>query len=336
MKKNKTFIIIVAILISLIFIQLIYFEVKRKRENKNDTQIAEQIQNDTNSTAEKILDKKIYPINEGDVYENNTIIIDEDEFATEMYKIVFENFNIINENISNLSFEDTKEYYINNKEKINQMHIYSSDDLYLIAQQIKNIFNETIPYYYFTSISTDSIIKDENGYCKFDLSVNFINEQSVNLKVYLAKNKDINKKIILEDNSEINQLYEMANQSFNRSSAIEIIENIISNVAQIKKDTLGFSINKERQYFDLNQEKMNKLGIYSMDDFESFMASVKKVSWNTKDTITGYEIDTSNVTRNAEYLAAPLYIYYGNIEKIELKINVLSDKMNLIPQIKIS
>lgn len=334
MKKNKTFIIIIIILILLIFIQLIYFNSKRK--TKNNIKVAENIQNTTNETkATNVLNEKIYPLYTSDLYENHNIAIDEDEFAEEVYKCVFNNLNEIYNNVSNLTWEETKSYYINNKEQINSMHIYSDEDLYLVAMQIKNILSEKTVYYNYSVISTDSIVDEKDGYCKFNLDIFFVNNQDIKFKVSLANNENVNNKIIIEDNSEINKLYELANKGFSRANAIQIINNIMNNARDIETTTLTYSQNKERQYFDLHQSKMNKLGIYSMDDFVTFIAALGSISWNSKDTITGYTIDLSNATKNDDYITATLYINYGNIERIKLNFSV-STNINKIPQIKVS
>lgn len=334
MKKNKAFIIIVVILIVLIIAQLIYFNSKRKNENK--IIIAEHTQNSTNNTeAAKVLNEKIYPLYTGDLYADHNIYIDEDEFASEVYKLVFENLNTINENISSLSWQEIKAYYINNKKQINSMNIYSDEDLYLIAKQVKNALSEDTVYYNYSNILTDTIKDNENGYCTFDLNIIFINGQSVNLKISLANSENAEHKIIVEDNSEINQLYEAANKGFSRANAIQIIENIMNNAKILETTTLTYSINRERQYFDLHQEEMNKLGIYSMDDFVTFIGALKSISWNSKDTITGYTIELTNATQNGRYITVPLYINYGNIERIKLNLNV-STSETMVPQIKIS
>ena len=51
--------------------------------------------------------------------------------------MIFENIPKINKNYSNKSQQEIIDDYNNNTSKINEMNIYTSDDLYLITQQIK-------------------------------------------------------------------------------------------------------------------------------------------------------------------------------------------------------
>ena len=233
-----------------------------------------------------------------------------------------------------MSTDQINEYYNNNIEKINSMYIYSSDDLYLIAQQSKNIFKDNYAEYYYVAIDQNSL-KYEGEYCAFNLNIRYTDNQIINLKLYLSNNKTNNENIKLQDNSKIRRLYELSNEGFNKANAIEIIENIMSNVEDIKNDTLTYSINKERQYYDLHKEKLNNIGIYSADDFEQFITSVGNISWDSRDSITGYSIDISNPIKDENYTTVKLYINYGNIERIELNMSV-SNKINIVPQIKIS
>ena len=58
---------------------------------------------------------------------------------------------------------------------------------------------------------------------------------------------------------------------------------------------------------------------------------------NTKAHINehyNYSIDTSSLITGTDYTTADLYINYGNIERIALKISV-SNKINIVPQIRI-
>ena len=116
-------------------------------------------------------------------------------------------------------------------------------------------------------------------------------------------------------------MYKESKEGFNKINAIETIQNIIDKAEQIKTDTRGYSINKEKQYYDLNKSDLSKLGIYSADDFVEFIGEI-------------YTIDMSNMTNDTNYYIVDLYINYGAIDRISLKMSV-SKQINIIPQIKI-
>ena len=350
--RKKTYICIVVILILTIFIQIIFFKYKTKK-NKNAKNVIHYNQNYI--TDDNVKSLKVYPINTNKVFEAYKGSITINDFEEMVYQIVFNNIPLINKNYSNMTLNEIDNYYKQNTISINTMYIYSSDDLYLITQQIKNIYRDITPIVDYIKIDENSI-KNENEYCSFNLDIYFANSQIIKLKIKLinsrysqnsqGSNNKVNiqnnvttseeeKSIIVEDNSEIQQLYKIANEGFNKANAILIIQNIIDNAEKIKDDTYAYSINQEKQYYDLNEEKLNTLGIYSKEDFESFITSVGNISWDSKDKITGYEIDLTNVVKNEDYTSATLYINYGNIERIKLTISV-ANKINIVPQIKIS
>lgn len=346
--RKKTYICIVVILILTIFIQIIFFHYRtKKNENKNTMN-----NNQNYITEDNVKSLKVYPINEDKIFEVYKGSITKDDFEGAAYQILFGIIPWIYKKYSNMTLNEINDYYNQNTIEVNRLYIYSSDDLYLITQQIKNISKDITPMVDYTKIDENSI-KNENGYCNFNLDIYFVNSQIVKLKIKLKNSQNSQesnskgneqsntstaeeeKSLIVEDNSEIQQLYKITNEGFSRSNAIQIIQNIIDNAEKIKNDTYAYSINQEKQYYDLNKEKLNTLGIYSKEDFESFITSVGNISWDSKDRITGYEIDLSNVVKNEDYTSATLYINYGNIERIKLTISV-ANKINIVPQIKIS
>ena len=342
--KRKTFIYVVIILVAVMFIQIIIFNLIEKNKNKNNTIYYNEnfVKNDDIATS------KIYPINTYKVFDIYKGPIQISDFEGMIYQMIFENIPKLNKNYSNMSQQKVIDDYNKNTSKINEMYIYSSDDLYLITQQIKNAYRDVVPVFDYVKIDENSI-KDENGYCSFNIDIYFANNQTINLKMYLTDTQttltqnanntssiqNAGKTVIIEDNSAIQKLYKVSNEGFNKSDAIEIIQNIIDKAEQIKTDTRGYSINKEKQYYDLHKDDLNKLGIYSADDFVELAGEIKKVSWNDQDKITGYTIDMSEMTNDTNYNTVNLYINYGNIERISLKMSV-SKQINIEPQIKIN
>lgn len=341
--RKKTYICVVVILILTIFIQIIFFQHKSKN-NKNVNNVINY--NPNNIAAGEVQSLKAYPINTDKVFEVYKGSITINDFEEMVHQIVFENIPLINKNYSSMTLDEIDNYYKQNTVSINKLYIYSSDDLYLITQQIKNIYNDITQIVDYIKIDENSI-RDENGYCSFNIDICFYNSQVIKLKINLLDSKgnhneennliteEGERSIIVEDNSEIQQLYKIANEGFSKANAIEIIQNIIDNAKKIKTDTYAYSINQEKQYYDLNTEKLNTLGIYSKEDFESFITSVDNISWDSRDKITGYALDISNPVKNEDYTSVTLYINYGNIERIKLNMSV-SNKINIIPQIKIS
>ena len=367
--KKITFVYIVIILVVLMVIQIIIFNLINKKENNVINS------NKDTSTSDDLTTYKIYPINTFEVFDVYKGPIKLSDFEGIIYQMIYANIPWINNRNSKMSVKEIGDYYSQNTKWINAMYIYSSDDLYLIAQQINNVYKDIVPMFDYVKIDEKSI-KDENGYCSFDIYIYFSNNQTISLKMYLTDEQPANnnvatnivntadsannnastnmvnsnatidtankivdlssyhKPIIIEDNSGVQKLYKVTNEGFNRANALEIIESIIDKAEQIKKDTAGYSINKEKQYYDLHKEDLNELGIYSSDDFVEFIGSVKKISWNDQDKITGYSIDTSSLITGTDYTTADLYINYGNIERIALKISV-SNKINIVPQIRI-
>lgn len=272
------------------------------------------------------------------VFDQYNGLVQQGSFQDIVYETIYTNIPWIIQNYSNSSQKAITESYNQKKNEINKMYIYSAEDLYLITQQVKNLYKNDTPLFDGAEIDENSIVK-ENGYCSFYLNLYFANKQTINLKMYLTETQTIDnnsnsKSVIIEDNSGIQQLYKIANQGFNRANAIEIIEKLMGNVTQIKDITRGYSINKEKQYYDLNKDDLNALGIYSQGDFVEVAGAIKGIAWNTKDTITGYTIDITDTTKDENYTTADLYFNYGSTERIKLKISV-SNKTNTTPQIKI-
>ena len=329
--KKKTFISLVIILIVIMIIQIIVFNIKEKKQNESTIDY-----NENSVTNNDINTSKIYPINTYKVFDIYKGPITIPDFEGIIYKMIFENIPSINTKYANMTQQAFNQEYSKSTSDINQMYIYSADNLYLITQQIKNVYKDSTPVFDYAEID-DKSIKNENSYCSFNINICFVNNQTISLKMYLSNTNSsasTEKPVIVEDNSSIQKLYETANEGFNKANAIEIIENIIDNMEQIKTDTRGYSVNKEMQYYDLHKDEINKLGIYSQDDFVEFVGEVKNISWNDDDSITGYSIDLSQITEDINYYTVDLYINYGNIERVALKMSV-SKQINIEPQIKI-
>ena len=145
--RKKTYICIVVILILTIFIQIIFFHYRtKKNENKNTMN-----NNQNYITEDNVKSLKVYPINEDKIFEVYKGSVTKDDFEGAAYQILFGNIPWIYKKYSNMTLNEINDYYNQNTIEVNRLYIYSSDDLYLITQQIKNISKDITPMVDYTN-----------------------------------------------------------------------------------------------------------------------------------------------------------------------------------------
>ena len=166
--RKKTYICIVVILILTIFIQIIFFY-HRTKENENENTIN---YNQNYITEDNVKSLKVYPVNEDKIFEVYKGTTTKDDFEEMVYQLLFGNIPWISKNYSNMTLNEINDYYNQNTIVVNRLYIYSSDDFYLITQQIKNAYKDGNPVIDNTIVEENSI-KNEGEYCSFNLDIYF-------------------------------------------------------------------------------------------------------------------------------------------------------------------
>lgn len=194
---KKILIIIIIMLIMLLLGQLIYFNY---RNNENTSQPIENNEatiynnaqipdnNTINSSTQITKTDSIIPEGINSVIEKYKGNVSIEDFEKELYTFVNTNVSKIYNLTTRKSINKILQIYDLNTEEINDMNIYSANDFLEITSQIFMVGNIEGVTCNGSYIDTNSYNDDENGYATFNLNLRYTNEESLNLKIYLANN----------------------------------------------------------------------------------------------------------------------------------------------------
>ena len=131
-------------------------------------------------------------------------------------------------------------------------------------------------------------------------------------------------------------MFEKYTGKVSKVDALKKIESFISNIKEYRINSTLKTENERRQYFDLNKEDLEKIGITSQDDYVNVAILINRMKWKGADLqYERYEILPEKVVSEGDYLSSELIIYYENDSILDLKISI-SNVENVMPDIKIS
>ena len=192
---KKFLISIIVILIFVLIGQLIYFNTIPKEAKGNNNIIANIEENEVQDVKriysnEPVIEDVIAP-NKIDVlsrtYKGELKLV---TLEKELYKFVNENIKKIYNETTGKSQNQVLQIYDLKKEYINQMNIYSAEDLKAISAETLKIGGiENINYTY-SKIDMESYKEREDGYVTFNIAFIYSNSSEIKIKVYLANSSD--------------------------------------------------------------------------------------------------------------------------------------------------
>ena len=321
----KRFLIIcIVLLVVLTLAQVIYYKLNPKETNiSSSNNFEEDIEEEKN---------KLYIIGMSALYENNyNPKISFTDLQRKFYDFIFVDIPEIYININDKSIEETKQYYEQNIEKIKNMSIYNEDDFVMIAHQINNVFdkNEIVNLYNY-NVDTNTISKSQNGLITFKVNLIYDNEKQIQV-LYTISEEIENVKI-----SSATGLDEVFNQYTGKVTKQEVLNKIdtfISSIKDIRSNSTLTTENERRQYFDLNKEELENIGITSQDDYVGIAIQINAMRWRESDLqFERYEINSESIKNEEDCISFELNIYYNYDSKLHLKVSI----SDVAPTIKIS
>lgn len=194
---KKFLIAIIVILIILLVGQLAYYNFTSDSEENNQTsntlQTANNINQNTNSNEvntnagnQGTTQNIIIPRNMNYITERYSGEVDLEEIGKEFYDFINNNVKQIYNLTTRQSINKILQLYDLNTALINNMNIYSAEDLLAVTAQVFKVGNISGVTYSNSYVDTNTYDENENGYTTFYVIFNYTNDDFIQLKVYLA------------------------------------------------------------------------------------------------------------------------------------------------------
>lgn len=324
---RKTLIIIIILLIILIFGQIIYY-------NFNKTNNVSSLNEFDEETEDTDLAKNmLYIKGMSRLYDNYNPKISFEGLENKFYILVNEVIPKIYDEVKNKTIEEIEQYYDQNIEQINKMNITNKEEFVMIAYQINNIVDEndsTKLYEY--NVDTDSISKSEDGLISFKVNLEYDNEKKIQILYTIS---EVNDSIKISSQNGLDEMFKTYTGEVSKLDVLKKIDSFISNIKEYRINSTLKTENERRQYFDLNKEELEKIGITSQDDYVNVAILINRMKWKGSDLqYESYEIVPEKVVSEGDYLSSELIIYYEKDSILDLKISI--SNVNIMPNIKIS
>lgn len=206
---KKFLIVLIIILILLLIVQFAFINTNKTETNQvENATINQNIQNSNNSIISTNLTQQNTVINESSntitpmgmrsilqKYSNNeNISTIQEEFYNFINNDVSEIYNLTNRKSNNAILQ----LYDTNRTEINQMNIYSGDDLLNIVSQIFLVGVSNDINYFSSYVDNDSLNENEDGYITFNVTFVYSNRKTIQIKACVANNNEVTPKIKFE------------------------------------------------------------------------------------------------------------------------------------------
>lgn len=209
---KKILIGIIIILIILLIGQLVYFNFRNQTSAEDQESTANQnvvttqnnSQNDeTTGSAQNVVNldqntvsnstqtgneqtNTISPTGMSAILESYSGDIRLSQLEEYLYNFIYSDFDTIYNLTTRKSTNAILQLYDTNTTQINNMHIYSAEDLLNITSQIFMVGTSNSVNYTNSYIDLSTLNENENGYTTFYVTFRFSNQRTVELKVYIA------------------------------------------------------------------------------------------------------------------------------------------------------
>lgn len=309
---KKFLISIIILLLILIIVQSIYYKI-----NSNN------ISSIGNGGIENI-EERLYILGESDIYNKYKSKINMEDLEKRFYSFINVNLPEVFKNIDGKNIQEIKQYYEENTDKINAMYIYQEEDFVSIAKQLQNIYNAqnkivNIENY---KVDTNSITAIQNGLIGFDVIFSYDNDTALKVKFILSENTE---NMMIASASDLDKVFEYYTGNVKKSDFLSKLESLISNVKTIRDNSTLRTENEKMQYYDLNKEGLNNIGIFSGEDYITIANQVNAMKWRYQDiSYINFEVENDIIAdeNNFNFKVKLFYSYDSEMELIvKLKMN---------------
>ena len=333
-KKGGKGIYVCILLIILAIMQLVYFN---NRDAKNDRRKNEVLKE---SKSEGII------FNADELYKYySEINISKKELEKNVYKFITQDLSDIRRDTIGNTASQNMQYYVENKNKIDNIGIRTENDFILIAEELKNCTNSNDIEINEIKLEVEEEYLDKIEDYRFNIIIKYTNSASSNIRCVIPINNignekldDANntfEKIYYESNSEIAKIFSTYNGPVNITEFLEVLNTFKNNIATLSENTKWKSINEISRIYDDNKEFYRSIGIVNSDDFNEIVYTINnEISWKNDDEPI-YTIDINESKEQEMYTGHKLTFIYNYVEEINFMI-YFNDILNELPRIKIS
>lgn len=196
----KKFLIgLIIILLILLIVQLVYFNIKKEKDENlikisQNNQTFEQ--NQTNVYEEEQVNVNYIEINGIEEIMNQYSGKESvNQIEEEIYTFANTNLTKIYDMTNKKSNNKILQMYDLETESINEMNIYSGEDFLAIVAQIFMVGNVRTVKCTSCSVEENSYNSNDNGYTSFNVILKFDSLNTIKLKIYIANGTDTNPSI---------------------------------------------------------------------------------------------------------------------------------------------
>lgn len=325
MKKTTT--IIVIILIIIMYAQLVYYT--HKNTDNNTVEEVTQYTNTTSNTVKenKVIvnnsdegNKKVIPTNLSEFYKSYLGIVSISSLENKLYNFLYIDTPKIIELTNGKSGDEISTIYNDNMQELNEMYLYSAEDLLNITNQLNQI-KYTGKYEYSSSELDISSIEKDDEYTVIKLTVKYTNEHAFMISLYLANDDSMSTKFEIKNYSPLDTLYKKYNGMVKKADVEKSINYFITTSASAIHDATDEKTkNQILQYFDLNKDNISEMNIYTADDYYKIYTQIVKLSWKKNPEFMYYTINMDTYSKQGNYDTIQLTLNYSNSQSMVLKL----------------
>ncbi len=314
---RKFLIIIIVLLVILALGQSIYYKINQP---KNISPSIDSIE----ETAQETL----YIIGMSDIYDKYNPKIQFDNLQKRFYSFINVNLPEIFKNIYKKNVQEIKQYYEENTDKIHDMYIYQEEEFISIAKQLQNIYNDqnakvNIENY---EVDTNSITSIQDGLIGFDVIFYYDNNTTLKVKFILSENTE---NMMITSVSDVDMVFGNYTGNVKKSEFLGKLDSLISNVMKIREDSTLKTKNEKMQYYDLNKETLNNIGIYSAEDYISIANQINAMKWKNQDiNYINFEVENESIVANENNFNFKVKLFYSYDSEMELIVKLRMNNEN--------
>lgn len=169
-------------------------------------------------------------------------------------------------------------------------------------------------------------------------SVNIINNNVISGNQTEEIRKGVEEDIVVKNVIQPVNIAELSQKYKGNTKLIDLEKELYtfgtSNIKNIYNMTVGRSVNQTLQLYDLSKEEINKMHIYTAEDFNGISAECLKINRiNTAEYLkSNVDMETYNDNENG-YTTFYIKIAYTNSSEIKIKVYIANGN-NTVPNIK--